>query len=142
MSGYCFRLAKDNPMISWKSKKQNSVTLSICKVESIAISLASQVALYLRGLLRTVTELGSLKHPTIHWDNQSSTVLTKKPVIHQISIHIDIKFQFIPNEINKGCNLLIYIETEKKCSWHVYEANDKNKIKYFHKGYSGHLVLT
>ena len=39
---FCFRLAENNPMISWKSKKQNSVALSICEVEFIAISLASQ----------------------------------------------------------------------------------------------------
>ena len=79
MSGYCFRFAKDNPMISWKSNMQNSVTLSTCEVEFIAISLAGQEALYLRALLRTVTELESLKHPiTIHCDNQSSTALAKK----------------------------------------------------------------
>ena len=80
MSGFCFRLAENNPMISWESKKQNSVTLSTCKVEFIAISLASQDALYFRVLLRTMTELESLKNPTtIHCENQSSIVLTKIP---------------------------------------------------------------
>ena len=63
VSGYCFRLVKDNSMISWKSKKQNSVSLSTCEAEFITISLASQEALYLRALLRTVTELESLKTP-------------------------------------------------------------------------------
>ena len=53
VSGFCFRLAENNPMISWKSKKQNSVTLSTYEAESMAISLASQEALYLRALLRT-----------------------------------------------------------------------------------------
>ena len=38
VSGYCFRLAENNLMISWKSKKQNSVTLSTCEAEFIAIS--------------------------------------------------------------------------------------------------------
>ena len=75
-SWFCFRLAENNPMISWKSKKQNSVALSTCQVEFIAISLASQGALYLRALLRTMMELESLKNPTtIHCDNQSSIVL-------------------------------------------------------------------
>ena len=50
VSKFCFRLAENNPMISWKSKKQNSVTLLTCKVEFIAISLANQEALYLRAL--------------------------------------------------------------------------------------------
>ena len=55
-SGFYFRLAENNAMISWKSKKRNSVALSTCEVEFIAISLASQEALYLRALLRTMTE--------------------------------------------------------------------------------------
>ena len=102
MSGFCFRLAENNPMISWKSKKQNSVVLSTCKEEFITISLASQEVLYLRALLRTMMELESLKHPTtIHNDNQSSIVLAKNPVIHQRLKHIDIKFQFIRDEMNK-----------------------------------------
>ena len=108
MSRYCFGLAKDNPMISWKSKKkQNLITLSTCKEEFIAILLASQEALYLRALLRTMTEIKSLKHlTTIYCDNQSSIVLAKNPVIHQKSKQIDMKFQFICNEINKGSILL------------------------------------
>ena len=106
VNGYCFRLAKDNPMISWKSKKQNSATLSTWEAECVAISLASQEALYLRVLVGTMTELDSLKHPTyIHCDNQSS--------IHQRLKHIDIKFQFIHDEINNGSILLESIETEK-----------------------------
>ena len=76
--GFCFRLAENNQMISWKSKKQNSVALSTCKAEFIAISLGNQEALYFRALLRTMMEPESLKNPTtIHCDNQSSIVLTK-----------------------------------------------------------------
>ena len=105
---------------------ENSVDLSTCKTEFIAISLASQKALYLRVLLRTVIELESLKHPTtIHCDNQSSIVLAKNPTIHQRSNHIDIKFQFICDEIDKRSILLEYIEAEKY-SCLVYKANNKN----------------
>ena len=31
VNGFCFRLAENDPMISWKSKKQNSVALSTLK---------------------------------------------------------------------------------------------------------------
>ena len=66
-------------MISWKSKRQNSVALSTCKAEFIAISLASQEALYLRALLGTMMDFELLKNlTTIHCDNQSSIVLGKK----------------------------------------------------------------
>ena len=95
ISRFCFKLAENNPMISWKSKKQNSVTLSTCEVEFIAMSLASQEAVYLRALLRTMMELESLKNPTtIHCDNQSSIVLPKNPVVHQRSKYIYINFSW------------------------------------------------
>ena len=88
--------------------------MSNCEAEFIAISLASQEALYLKVLLRTLTELESLKPPTtIHCNNQYSIVLAKNPVVHERSKHIDIKFQFICDVINKGSILFEDIEREK-----------------------------
>ena len=81
MSGFCFRLAENNPMILYSLFRQNK------------------------------------------------TVFIKDR-------NIDIKYQFIRNEINKESILLEYVETEKKCSQHVHKANDRNKIKHFQKVYS------
>ena len=61
-----------------------------------------------------MTDFTSLINPpTIHCDNQSSIVLAKNPVVHQRSKHIDIKFQFIRDEINKRSIILEYNEIEK-----------------------------
>ena len=62
----------------------------------------------------------------------------KKTVIYQRSKHIDIKFQFISDEINKGSILLGYIETEKNIAdvFMKPQTNDRNKIKHFQKDYS------
>ena len=98
VSRFYFRFAENNPMISWKSKKQNSVALSTFKAEFIAISLASQEALYLRALLRTMMELESLKTQQLFIVIISPVLFWQKP-IHQRSKHIDIKFQFIHDEI-------------------------------------------
>ena len=133
-SEYCFRFATDNPMISWKSKKQKSVPLSTCETEFIAISLASQEAQYLRALLGTLTELESLKHLTTIYDNQSSIVLVKKPVIHQKSKLIDIKFQYICDEINKvSFFFLEYLETEKNVADIFMEPMARIKLNTFRK---------
>ena len=57
-------------------------------MEFIVISLASQEVLYLRALLRTMTELESLKNPTtIHCDNQSSVVLAKSSRLSKIETY-------------------------------------------------------
>ena len=142
-SGFCFRLAGNNPMISWKSKMQNSVALSTCEAEFIAISLAGQEALYFRALLRTMMELELLKNATtIHCDNQSSIVLTKNPVVHQRSKHIDIKFQFIYDEINKELILLEYIETEKNVANIFPKPMTGIKLNVFRKIIVGNWFLT
>ncbi|XP_053561353.1 uncharacterized protein LOC128652439 [Bombina bombina] len=38
MTGYCFTLTKNGPLIAWKSKKQPTVALSTCEAEYIALA--------------------------------------------------------------------------------------------------------
>ena len=50
---------------------------------------------------------------TIYCYNQPSILLAKNPLIHQRSKHIDIKYQFIRDEIKKKPIQLQYIESER-----------------------------
>ena len=88
--------------------------------------------------------LESLKNlTTIHCDNQSSIVLAKNPVIHQRSKHIDIKFQFICDEINKRVHILLkHVETEKNVADVFTKPRTEIKFqKHFQKDYSRQLSL-
>ena len=48
-SGYVFQLA--NGAITWASRKQNSVALSTCEAEYMALSVTTQEVIWLRRLL-------------------------------------------------------------------------------------------
>ena len=50
--GYCFTLTKIGPLISWKSRKQPTVALSMCEAEYMALASTIQEGLYLTQLLR------------------------------------------------------------------------------------------
>ena len=90
-----------------------------------------------------MTELELLKNPiTIHCDYQSSIVLAKIPVVHQRSKYIDIKFQFICDEINKRLILLEYIETEKNVADVSIKLMIGIKLNTFRKILVIHLILT
>jgi hypothetical protein len=92
-SGLIFFLA--GGPIAWQSSKQKVVALSSCEVEYIAAAAAAACeAVWLARLLAELT--GGVVHaPKLMVDNKSAIALTKNPVHHDRSKHIDVKFHFI-----------------------------------------------
>ena len=97
-SRYVFHLG--SRAISWASKKQWIVSLSTTEVEYVAeIAAASQVV-WMRRMLRDIRddqEWGT----TIFCDNISTIALSKNSVFHKRTKHIDAKYHFIIEFINK-----------------------------------------
>ena len=91
-SGCCFSLG--SAMISWQSRKQSSVSLSTMEAEYIAACSASCEAIWLRKLLIDLFDL-EMRATMILCDNQSCIKMTKNPVFHDRSKHIEIRYHFI-----------------------------------------------
>ena len=99
-------------MISWASKKQSVVALSSTEAEYIAASLASQEAVWLRSLLGDISFVQ--KEPTvIKEDNQGTIALSRNPKYHPRTKHIDIKYHFIRDKVEKKELVLEYCPTEQ-----------------------------
>jgi hypothetical protein len=49
----------------------------------------------------------------IHCDNQSGIGLSKNPMFHDRSKHIDIKYLFIQYHVQRGDMRLFYIHTDE-----------------------------
>jgi hypothetical protein len=108
-SGCCFNLGSG--MISWLSIKQSSVALSTTKAEYIAASVASCEAVWLQKLLVGLFDL-ELEPTLIYCDNQNCVKLSENPVFHEKSKHIEIKYHFIRDMMQKGGMKLQYISTD------------------------------
>nr|GEW98500.1 zinc finger, CCHC-type [Tanacetum cinerariifolium] len=80
--------------ISWSTQKQATVALSSCESEFIAATAAATQALWLKRLLRRLTNTEEDK-VTIKVDNKSAIALMKNSVFHERSKHIDTKYHFI-----------------------------------------------
>jgi hypothetical protein len=76
--GMCFSLG--STMISWASKKQKSVTLSIVEAKYIVACDASTEAVWPRKLISALFDQ-VLDSTVIYFDNQSCVKLSEKPVI-------------------------------------------------------------
>lgn len=88
----------NNSLISWSSKRQQTVALSSTEAEYMAATQATKEALWLRQLL---ADLGHKQATatTIYEDNQSCILLAKNPVHHSRSKHIDIQWHFVREKI-------------------------------------------
>jgi hypothetical protein len=97
--GCCFSLGSG--LVSWFIQKQNLVALSSVEAEYMAASQASCEAIWLRKML--VGLFGQEMSPNvIHCDNQSCIKLSKNPVFHDWSKHIEIRYHFIRDWVQRG----------------------------------------
>ena len=106
-TGYAFTFAK--APVSWKSTLQPTVALSTTEAEYMAVTEAMKEAIWLQGLL---DELGiGLKQMEIHCDSQSAIHLAKNQVYHARTKHIDVRYHFVREILEKGRVLLQKIPT-------------------------------
>ena len=101
VSGFCFQFQLDSSLISWKSQKQRTIALSSCEAEYVAITYAVQESKFLKMLLCEMLSVDSVE-VKIGVDNQSALALANNPICHQRSKHIDVKYHFIRDEVERG----------------------------------------
>lgn len=97
-TGYLFKFL--NAPISWCSKKQPVVALSSCEAEYIAASYAACQALWLDSLIKEV-QVEVMRPIQLHVDNKSAINLAKNPISHGRSKHIETKFHFLRDQVNR-----------------------------------------
>ena len=96
---------------TWNSRKQPVVTLSTCEAEYVAATSCVCHVIWLRNLLKAIGLMQ--EQPTeINVDNKSTIALSKNPVFHDRSKHIDTRFHFIRECISKKEIHVKYVKTE------------------------------
>ena len=98
--------------VSWLSKKQQIVALSTSEAEYVALSMATQEAVWLRQFLSdlAVSEIGV---PTVIMeDNQGTIAIARNPVRHARTKHIDIKYHYVREAVQNHAITLQYCPTE------------------------------
>jgi len=108
-SGFVF--TRGGAAISWMSRKQSMVALSTTESEYVAMSAAVSEVKWLQNLLESMT--GNNNKPTTMFeDNKSAIFLTKNPVLHRRSKHIEVKYHNTRDEQEKGTINVVYCPTE------------------------------
>lgn len=108
-TGVLYMLGKS--LISWQSQKQKVVALSSCEAEYIAATTAACQGIWLTRLLAEL--IGEEPGQTVmKVDNKSAINLCKNPVLHEQSKHIDTRYHFIRECVEKKQIAVEYVRSE------------------------------
>ncbi|KAL2228844.1 UNVERIFIED_CONTAM: Retrovirus-related Pol polyprotein from transposon TNT 1-94 [Sesamum indicum] len=123
--GYVFTYS--GTAISWVSKLQKVVTLSTTEAEYVAVTEAAKELIWLQHFLG---ELGKLQANVIlHSDSQSAIHLAKNPAFYSRIKHIEIKYHFIRQLLEKKALQLEKIQGEKNPVDMLTKAVAMEKLK-------------
>ena len=117
-------------MISWFSRKQSCMALSTTEVEYVIACLASCEAIWLRKLLSGLFDL-QLDATCIYCDNQSCVKLSENPGFHDKSKHIEIKYHYIMDMVQRGVVKLRYVAIDEQIANVLTKQLARVKFEYF-----------
>jgi len=99
-------------LIGWSCRKQNTIALFTTEAKYVSAASCCSQILWVRNQLEDY----SLRYTSvlIFCDNTSAINLSKNPIQHSRSKHIEIKHHFIRDHVQKKNIALSFVDTENQ----------------------------
>jgi hypothetical protein len=115
-SGFCVYLG--DALVSWSSKRQNAVSRSSAEAEYRGIANAVAECSWLRHLLDELHH-GIRQATTVYCDNVSSVYMSKNPVHHRRTKHIELDIHFVREKVAIGELRVLHVPSDKQFA-HIF----------------------
>lgn len=111
VTGFCVYLG--NSLISWKSKKQDTVSRSTTESEYRALgSMSCEVAWVI--MILTELKIDKLLPVEVFCDNSYAIKLALNPFFHEKTKHFEVDCHFVRDRVSKGLIKSTKIESENQ----------------------------
>nr|GEZ63955.1 retrovirus-related Pol polyprotein from transposon TNT 1-94 [Tanacetum cinerariifolium] len=97
-------------LVSWSLKKQDSTSMSLAEAEYVSLSACCAQVLWMRTQL---TDYGfHFDKIPMYCDSKAAIDISYNPVQHSRTKHIDVRYHFIKEQVEKGIVELLFVGTE------------------------------
>ncbi|KAJ9565585.1 hypothetical protein OSB04_001551 [Centaurea solstitialis] len=117
-----------NKLVSWASKKQQCVSTSTAESEYVAAASCCSQVLWMQSQLR---DYGlEYKKIPIYCDSKSAIAISANPVQHSKTKHIDIRYHFLKDNVEKENIELYFVNIEYQLADLFTKALDEKRFKF------------
>jgi len=123
-SGGCFYVG--NNLTSWLCKTQNYVSLSTAKAEYISASSCCTQMIWLKNMMKDYDLFQDCMN--LYCDNESAIQMSKNPVFHSRTKHIDIRHHYIRDLVENKIVKLEYVSSDRQRTYIFTKPLDGNRF--------------
>nr|GEX02965.1 retrotransposon protein, putative, unclassified [Tanacetum cinerariifolium] len=115
-------------LVSWSSKKQDCTSMSFAEAEYVSLSACCAQVLWMRTQL---TDYGfHFDKIPMYCDTKTVIAISCNPIKHSRTKHIDIRYHFIKEKVEKGIVELFFVGTEYQLADLFTKALPEERFKY------------
>ncbi|GKB37785.1 retrovirus-related pol polyprotein from transposon TNT 1-94 [Tanacetum coccineum] len=115
-------------LVSWSSKKQDCTTMSTAKAECVSLSACYGQVIWMRIQL---LDYGFCYNKIpMYCDSKSAIAISCNPIQHSRTKHINIRYHFIKDHVEKGTIEIYFVGTEYQLADLFTKALPKERFEY------------
>nr|GEZ97240.1 copia protein [Tanacetum cinerariifolium] len=115
-------------LVSWSSKKQDCTSMSFAKAEYVSLSACCAQVLWMRTQL---IDYGfQFDKIPMYCDSKASIAISCNPVQHSRTMHIDVRYHFIKEKVERGIVELFVVGTEYQLADLFTKDLPEERFKY------------